>query len=287
MCSDPLDHASPLMLTGCVVLEQARDLSVSVIGSKWMIICFDALNSRLQKEFFASPFTLDDKLEQSFLAFPTSASVSRLRGPHGHSACVVHSHKPSSATPSRCPSHCSLSQRNTFGLKSLASLLLILVELFVVVLRITRCATLCRSAWLLSTLPLVPSETFTDASISEDEYWAPEVQQCRMEPPCSSTVKCLWSVLIFLSQDWDVHASRHSTERVMMRPCRQNHKTRTNTTKCRSLVATSCLPQMIDISTRQNSACISQNVSHSDLQEKLGIGPSVFSFVSLFTIPWT
>ena len=57
-----------------------------------------------------------------------------------------------------------------------------------------------------------------------------------------------------------------------------------NATTCRSLTATNCFPQQVDISTRQNAASFSQDVSHSNLHENSGFGPSGFLLVPVFTL---
>ena len=62
--------------------------------------------------------------------------------------------------------------------------------------------------WILVSSSALPTHRFP-----WDEYWTPEVQQCRVKPSCSSTENDLWCALIFLSQDWDVHTScqKHTT----------------------------------------------------------------------------
>ena len=115
------------------------------------------------------------------------------------------------------------------------------------------------------------------------DYWAPEVQQGRLRSLCTDflepRLRCPCVAPTAHNESWwecDDRTTRLGFD---------------NAPKCRSLVTTTCFPQQVDINARQNPVCCWEDVfcywedvSHSDLQEASGFGPSIFSLVPLFTI---
>ena len=143
-----------------------------------------------------------------------------------------------------------------------------------------------RSAWFLSTLNSSSVESLTDTSISVRRILSSRsaavstetvmLLNCERFMECTDflepRLRCPCVVSTAHNESWWDCVDRITRLRYE------------NATNCRSLAATSWFPQQVDISTRQNSTCFSQDVSHSNLQENSGFGHSGFLLVPVFTL---
>ena len=210
-----------------VFITSVRSWSLSVSLSKWKEFCwFHVLKSRLQTEYMFLAIDTKRKTRWTYVislnsssvslliaAFRTSASVIRLRRLYDLEHPVVHRISP---VLQLCP------ERGV-------SLPVLLTEVHV------RRADYLNPEPCVSTFRRIQYSRYANMILDQcdfcqrwilvssshlpthrcpwDEYWAPEVQQCRLKPSYSSTENDLRSALIFLSQDWDVHTScqQHTT----------------------------------------------------------------------------